>query len=151
METRVDDLSGPGIARFLGDHVKEMRSVTPSESAHAVALDGLRGPEITFWSVMDGEIVVGCGAIKALDAGHAEVKSMRTAPTHRGRGVASMLLQRILSEARRMGFKRLSLETGATDFFEPARLLYLKHGFDYCEPFSDYREDPYSVYMTRAL
>jgi len=129
MEIGVDDLSGSEIAEFLDDHVQEMKRVSAPESKHALDLDGLRRPDVTFWSVMDGETLVGCGAIKALDAEHAEVKSMRTAPSDRRRGVASMLLRHIVSEARRMGFKRLSLETGATDFFEPARQLYLKHGF----------------------
>jgi putative acetyltransferase len=147
----VDDLSGPEIAEFLDEHVQEMRSTSPPESKHALDLDGLRKPEITFWSVMDGDALVGCGAIKRLDAGHAEVKSMRTRPARKRSGVASLLLEHIITEAKRMGFTRLSLETGATDFFLPARKLYEKFGFDYCEPFADYRLDPHSAFMTRAL
>lgn len=151
MKIVLDDLSGPEIAGFLDEHVREMRSTTPLESKHALDLDGLRKPEITFWSVMDGDRLVGCGAIKRLDAGHAEVKSMRTAPARKRSGTASLLLEHIITEAKRMGFTRLSLETGATEFFLPARRLYEKFGFDYCEPFADYRPDPYSVFMTRAL
>jgi putative acetyltransferase len=147
----VDDLSGPEIAEFLNEHVLEMRSITPLESKHALDLDGLRKPEITFWSVMDGDVLVGCGAIKRLDTGHAEVKSMRTAPTRKRSGIASLLLEHIIVEAKRMGFTRLSLETGAAEFFLPARRLYEKFGFDYCEPFADYQPDPYSAFMTRAL
>jgi putative acetyltransferase len=147
----VDDLSGPEIAEFLNEHVLEMRSITPLESKHALDLDGLRKPEITFWSVMDGDVLVGCGAIKRLDTGHAEVKSMRTAPTRKRSGIASLLLEHIIIEAKRMGFTRLSLETGAAEFFLPARRLYEKFGFDYCEPFADYQPDPYSAFMTRAL
>jgi putative acetyltransferase len=94
---------------------------------------------------------VGCGAIKGLDAGHAEVKSMRTAPARKRGGIASLLLEHIIAEARRMGFIRLSLETGSADFFQPARTLYEKFGFGYCEPFADYRPDPNSVFMTRQL
>jgi putative acetyltransferase len=146
-----DDLSGPEIARFLDEHVQEMRSITPLESKHALDLDGLRKPEVTFWSVMDGDDLVGCGAIKRLDAGHAELKSMRTAPTRKRGGIASLLLEHIIAEARRMGFTRLSLETGAAEFFLPARKLYEKFGFDYCEPFADYHPDPNSMFMTRAL
>jgi putative acetyltransferase len=151
MKIVVDDLSGPKIARFLDEHVQEMRSITPPESKHALDLDGLRKPEITFWSVVDDDTLVGCGAIKRLDAGHAEVKSMRTAPTRKRSGIASLLLEHIITEARRMGFTRLSLETGAAEFFRPARKLYEKYGFDYCQPFADYRMDPYSVFMTRVL
>jgi putative acetyltransferase len=147
----IDDLSGPEIARFLDEHVREMLSTTPPESKHALDLDGLRRPEITFWSVMDGGALVGCGAIKRLDAGHAEVKSMRTAPARKRSGVASLLLGHIITEARRMGFTRLSLETGSGEFFLPARRLYEKFGFEYCEPFADYRLDPLSVFMTRPL
>ncbi|WP_169947664.1 GNAT family N-acetyltransferase [Microbispora sp. H11081] len=146
-----DDLSGPQIAEFLREHVREMRSITPLESKHALDLDGLRGPEIRFWSVMDGAAVVGCGAIKRLDAEHAELKSMRTAPARKRGGVASLLLRHILTEAERMGFARLSLETGSAEFFLPARRLYEKFGFDYCEPFADYRPDPNSVFMTRLV
>jgi putative acetyltransferase len=128
-----------------------MRSITPLESKHALDLDALRQPEITFWSVMDGDKLVGCGAIKRLDAGHGEVKSMRTASARKRAGIASLLLEHIITEARRMGFTRLSLETGSAEFFLPARKLYEKFGFDYCGPFADYRLDPHSVFMTRVL
>jgi len=151
MNIVVDDLSGPQIAEFLDQHVQEMRSITPLESKHALDLDELRKPEVTFWSVRDGEAVVGCGAIKRLDALHAELKSMRTAPARKRSGIASRLLEHILTEAKRMGFTRLSLETGATEFFLPARKLYERFGFGYCEPFADYRPDPNSVFMTRLL
>lgn len=146
-----DDLSGPQIAEFLREHVREMRSITPLESKHALDLDALRTPEVTFWSVMDGDTVVGCGAIKRLDQAHAELKSMRTASSRKRGGVASLLLEHIIAEARRMGFVRLSLETGSADFFLPARRLYEKFGFVHCEPFADYRPDPNSVFMTRPL
>ncbi len=151
MEIVVDDLSGPEIAAFLTEHVQDMRAITPLESKHALDLDGLRRPEVTFWSVLDAGTLVGCGAIKKLDARHAEVKSMRTAPGRRGAGVASRLLGHILAEARAMGFSRLSLETGASEPFLPARRLYEKFGFEYCGPFAAYRLDPYSVFMTKVL
>ena len=151
MKIVVDDLSGPQIARFLDEHVQQMRFVTPLESKYALDLDGLRKPEITFWSVLDGDTLVGCGAIKSLDADHAEVKSMRTAPTHRRTGIASLLLEHIITEAKRMGFTRLSLETGAAEFFLPARKLYERFGFEYCQPFADYQPGPNNVFMTRTL
>jgi putative acetyltransferase len=147
----VDDLTGPQIAEFLDEHVQEMRSITPLESKHALDLDGLRQPDVTFWSVLDGDTVVGCGAIKRLDADHAELKSMRTRSARKRSGIASLLLEHILAEARRMGFARISLETGSADFFRPARSLYEKYGFEYCEPFADYRLDPNSAYLTRTL
>ena len=147
----MDDLTGPQIARFLDEHVAEMLSITPPESKHALDLDGLRQPGVTFWSVMDGDTVVGCGALSRLDASHAEVKSMRTTPTRKRSGIASLILEHIITEARRMGFARLSLETGSAEFFAPARRLYEKFGFEYCEPFADYRPDPNSVFLTRML
>lgn len=151
MRIVIDDLSGPEIAEFLAAHIAEMRSTSPPESKHALDLAALRRPEVTFWSVLDGGTVVGCGAISALDARHAEVKSMRTASSHRGRGVASGLLQHMVSEAQRMGYSRLSLETGSSDHFLPARGLYARFGFQPCVPFANYREDPNSVFMTKVL
>ncbi len=151
MEIVVDDLAGPQIAGFLAEHVREMLSITPVESKHALDLDGLRRPEITFWSVLDGGAVVGCGAIKRLDPAHAEVKSMRASSARKRSGIASLLLGHIIAEARRMGFTRLSLETGSAGFFAPARRLYEKFGFEYCGPFADYRPDPNSVFLTRTL
>ncbi len=151
MKIVVDDLTGPRIARFLEEHVREMLATTPPESKHALDLDALRGPDVTFWSVMDGGAVVGCGALKRLDAGHAEVKSMRTLAARQRGGIASLLLGHIIAEASRMGFTRLSLETGSAEFFAPARKLYEKFGFTYCEPFADYRPDPLSVFLTRTL
>jgi putative acetyltransferase len=147
----VDDLCGPEIAAFLDEHIQQMRSISPPESKHALDLDGLRAPEVTFWSVWDGDTIVGCGAIKRLDADHAEVKSMRTAPSRRQSGIASLLLAHMIGEARQMGFTRLSLETGSAEVFHPARKLYEKFGFGHCEPFADYQPDPNSVFMTRQL
>ncbi len=151
MRIVVDDLSGPQIAEFLDEHVREMRSVTPLESAHALEIDGLRQPGITFWSVMDGDVVVGGGAIKRLSAEHAELKSMRTAAERKRTGIASLLLAHIIAEAGRMGFTRLSLETGSGEFHGPARKLYEKFGFVYCEPFDNYRPDPLSAFMTLTI
>jgi putative acetyltransferase len=147
----VDDLTGQEIAEFLEDHVRQLRAISPPESKHALDLDGLRRPEITFWTALDSDTIVGCGALKRLDATHAEVKSMRTAPARTRGGVASSLLGHIIDEATRMGFRRLSLETGSAEFFRPARRLYEKFGFAYCEPFAGYRPDPNSAFMTRAL
>lgn len=151
MDIVLDDLSGPRIAEFLAEHVAEMRSVSPEQSSHALDISGLRRPGITFWSVLDAGTLVGCGAIKRWDRGHAEVKAMRTSRSRQRDGVGSLLLAHIVAEARRMGYARLSLETGSTEFFEPARRLYEKFGFRYCEPFGDYAPDPFSVFMTLRL
>lgn len=151
MKILVDDLTGDAIARFLEEHIRDMRSVSPPESKHALDLDGLRKPNITFWSVWDGETLAGCGALKELDSRHGEVKSMRTASSHRSQGVGAMMLQHIIDEARRRGYHRLSLETGAMPFFAPARRLYARFGFTPCAPFGDYKPDPNSVFMSLAL
>ena len=151
MDIRVDDLSGAEIAALLEEHLADMRAVSPPESKHALDLDGLRVPEITFWTVWDEDVLAGCGAIKLLDARHAEIKSMRTAHAYRHRGVGAALLRHIIDEARQRGVHRLSLETGSMPFFEPARRLYSKFGFSYCGPFAGYIEDPNSVFMTKAL
>jgi putative acetyltransferase len=151
MEIKIDDLSGSEIAEFLEEHISEMKSVSPPESKHALDLAGLRKPEITFWTVWDNDRLIGCGAIKELDAERAEIKSMRTTASYRGQGIASMLLQHILNEAKLQGYQQISLETGSMPFFEPARNLYEKYGFEYCAPFSTYWEDPNSIFMTKKL
>ncbi len=147
----VDDLTGTQIAELLEEHLTDMRTTTPPESKHALDLAGLRLPEITFWSAWEGDELVGCGAIKRLDADHAEVTSMRTSRTHRRGGVASAVLSHIIESSRAMGYRRLSLETGSGEFFDPARKLYEKFGFAYCEPFGDYQPDPLSAFMTREI
>jgi putative acetyltransferase len=147
----IDDLSDPRIADFLAAHIEQLRAVTPPESMHALDLNALRAPEVTFWTVTDGDVLAGCGALKALDSGHAEIKSMRTAPEYRNRGVATMVLRHIVTAAEELGFRRVSLETGSFPFFAPARALYEKVGFEYCEPFEGYEADPNSVYLTKVL
>lgn len=151
LQIRVDDLTDPRIAAFLEEHLNELRPTSPPKSRHALDLDGLRKPEITFWSAWDGADLVGCGAIKRLDAEHVELKSMRTAPSRRGQGIGRQILQFIVEETRRCGYRRISLETGSMEFFEPARILYERHGFEYCPPFADYKPDPNSVFMTLSV
>jgi len=151
MNIRIDDLSGPEIAALLTEHMRCMEAVSPPESRHALDLDRLREPGITFWSVWDGDALAGCGALKELDAEHAEIKSMRTAGTHLRRGVATMMLWHIVEEARRRGYRRLSLETGAMAYFQPAHSLYRRFGFRDCAPFGSYRQDPNSVFMTMEV
>jgi putative acetyltransferase len=147
----VADLSVPGIADLLSEHMSDMRATSPPESIHALDLEGLRQASVTLWCVRDGTELVAVGALKELDPAHGEVKSMRTSGRHRGRGIASKLLQHIIDEAGRRGMSRLSLETGSQLFFAPARALYARHGFVPCGAFGDYTDDPNSVYMTRDV
>jgi putative acetyltransferase len=151
MEIRLDDLGGAEIRALLEEHLRSMHSISPPESVHALDLDGLRRPEISFWTVWSGSELLGCGALKELNASHGEVKSMRTANAHRRNGVARAVLAHIISVANSRGYERLSLETGAQAAFEPARRLYESFGFSYCAPFEGYVEDPNSVFMTRLL
>lgn len=151
MRIKIDDLSGPEVAELLSEHLRSMALHSPPESIHALDLNALRKPGITFWSAWDGNELLGCGALKALDSRHGEIKSMRTASRHLRKGIASQILHHILDEAVQRGFKRLSLETGSMEAFEPARRLYARFGFSYCGPFADYVEDPYSVFMTKEL
>ncbi len=151
MEIRIDDLRGPEIAALLTEHLECMAQVSPPESRHALDLEQLRQPGITFWTVWDDRQLAGCGALKEVDLSHGEVKSMRTAKTHRRQGVASTLLQHIIAEAKRRGYRRLSLETGSVPYFEPARSLYRKAGFEACEAFVGYRPDPNSNFFTREI
>lgn len=151
MQIRIDDLRGPEIAALLQEHLADMHATSPRESVHALDLEGLRRPEITFWTVWDGPALAGCGAFKQHDAQHAEIKSMRVARNYRQRGVASVLMTHMLAVAAARGYTRLSLETGSQAFFEPARRLYAKNGFVQCGPFADYRPDPNSVFMSKPL
>jgi len=151
MEIKADDLSGDAIAALLTEHLQHMQAITPPESIHALGVEALRKPEVTFWSAWEGEELIGCAALKELDSRHGEIKSMRTASSHRRKGVARRMVQHILAEARRRGYGRLSLETGATKAFAPARRLYEEFGFDGCGPFGDYREDSNSAFMTKRL
>lgn len=150
-DIRLDDLRGPEVATLLQEHLQDMALHSPPESIHALDLDRLRQPKITFWTVRQNGELLGCGAIRELDATHAEIKSMRTSRHHRRKGVAAVMLQHILDEALRRGYRRLSLETGSAGAFEPARQLYARFGFRRCGPFAEYLDDPYSVFMTREL
>jgi putative acetyltransferase len=151
MQIRIDDLSGPEVHALLREHLRGVAVHSPPESVHALDLAALRRPEITFWTAWTDGALLGCGALKELDARHGEIKSMRTAAGHLRKGVATNLLREIVADARRRGYARLSLETGSAEAFAPARALYAKFGFEGCGPFGDYVIDPYSVFMTMEL
>lgn len=151
MQIRTGDLNDAKVIAFLEEHLEGMHEITPPESVHALEIDALRAHDITFWSVWEGDELQACGALKELGPDRGEIKSMRTAGAHRDQGIASRLVEHILSEARRRRYERLLLETGSMSEFAPARALYRKHGFEVCGPFADYEEDPNSVFMEKRL
>lgn len=151
MEIKVDDLSGIQVKDLIAEHLQGMAGDSPPESIHALNLDGLKKPEITFWCAWEAGDLMGCGAMKELNPEHAELKSMRTASAHLRKGVARKMLAHIMDVAVERGYKRISLETGSMDSFIPARKLYEDFGFEYCEPFADYILDPNSTFMTRTI
>ncbi|MGN6226509.1 MAG: GNAT family N-acetyltransferase [Dyella sp.] len=148
---RPGDLSDEAVQALLREHLAGVALHSPPESIHALDLDGLRAPGMSFWALWDGGALLACGALKELDGAHGEVKSMRTAAAHLRKGAACVMLEHIVAEARRRGYRRLSLETGTAAAFEPAHRLYAAAGFVPCGPFSGYVDDPYSCFMTLVL
>jgi putative acetyltransferase len=151
LHIREDDLRGPEIAALLQEHLQDVAQHSPAESIHALDLEALCAPEMTFWTAWEEGELVGCGALKDLGGGHGEIKSMRTGSAHLRKVVASRILENIIKEVESRSLTRLSLETGSMVAFEAARSLYRRFGFDYCGPFAEYKEDPNSVFMTRSF
>jgi putative acetyltransferase len=151
MRIELDDLSRPQVHALLSEHLRNMYRVSPPESVHALDLEGLRSPGITFWTIWDGALLLGCGALKELDRQHGEVKSMRTPESLRRQGAGRAVLNHIIDVARSRGYRRLSLETGSMAAFRPAQKLYESAGFCFCGPFGEYTNDPNSAFMTLAL
>ena len=145
------DLDEPDVIALLGEHLQGMADHSPPESIHALDVEGLKAPDITFWTMRDGRELLGCIALKQLDEKHGEIKSMRTVSAHLRRGIAAALLEHLVAEAGRRCYDRLSLETGSGPGFEAAHALYRKFGFEYCGPFASYRDDPFSRFMTFEL
>ena len=150
-QIRTGDLTDPRLVALLEAHLDGARTHSPPGNVHALDLSGLRGPGLSFWVLLDGDDVVGMGALKGLDAAHGEVKSMHTARAVRGRGAGTQMLRHIIAEARAKGMTRLSLETGTPEYFHPAHGLYRRHGFVDCSPFGAYVADGFSLCMTREL
>lgn len=146
-----DDLSRPPVQALLEEHLAHMYRLSPPEQVFALDLDGLRATDVSFFTVWQGEQLLGCGALKALSPTHGELKSMRTPSARRGRGAGRAMLAHLIDEARRRGYRELSLETGSHPEFRPAQRLYQRFGFRVCGPFADYREDPHSVFMSMRL
>ncbi len=146
-----DDLTGTDISALLQLHLAEMHQFSPPESVHAMPIERLREPDVTFWSAWEGEQLAACGALKHLDDRHGEIKSMRAAPDYRSKGAGKAILLHLLAEAQARGYARVSLETGRPEPFVPAQRLYQSHGFAECPPFGDYVSDHFSMCMTKTL
>ena len=147
LEIRVDDLSGTSTQSLIALHLAGMHSASPPGTVFALDLSGLQGPEVTVWSVWRGTAIAGIGALKTLGDGTAEVKSMRTHPDHLRQGVAALLLDHIIAEAKRRGLTRLSLETGTGPVFEAALTLYRGRGFVEGNVFSDYTTSDFNCFL----
>ncbi|GIU22601.1 GNAT family N-acetyltransferase [Shewanella schlegeliana] len=151
MQIKVGQLCSEQVLALLKAHHEDMASHSPPESVHALDVSGLEAEDVTFWSLWCEDELAGCGALKQLDSRHGEIKSMRTSSHFLRQGVAQTLLAHIISEARARGYQRLSLETGSMAAFIPARKLYEQFGFIECQPFGDYKQDPYSSFMSKML
>lgn len=147
----IDDPSRSDVQVLLDEHLADMYATSPADSVHALDHSALAAANVTFYTVRQNGQLLGCGALKRLSADEAEVKSMRTASSARRRGVASLLLTRIIEDARLTGYERLLLETGTEDYFAAARTLYRRHGFQECAPFATYTLDPHSTFMGLVL
>ena len=148
IENNFDD---PQVNGLLTKHFIELRSVSPEGSAHVLDIPGLKTPSIKFWSLWENQELIGCGALKFLDEGHGEFKSIRIADKFRKKGFGKKIIDHLISEAKKLNIKKLSIETGSGSFFAPARKLFEKTGFKPCEPFAHYKKDPNSRYFTLNL
>src|SRR5690606_11304391 len=151
IETRIDDLSSPAVQALVAEHLAGMHGNSPPGHVHALALDGLRQADVTFWSAWRGQDLCGCGALKVLDASQGEVKSMRTRPAFLRQGVGQAVLDEILRTAQARRYERLCLETGTGPAFAAAHALYLRNGFRWCGPFGSYAASEFSLFMEKAL
>jgi putative acetyltransferase len=148
---RRDDLNSGEVRALVTAHRQFGFSHSPPGSAHALDVESLVHPEMTFWTAWADTVLVGCGALKELSKRHGEIKTMHTVSQFRRRRIGARMLTHSIDEAKRRGYQRLSLETGSASAFEPARVFYARFGFKEYDPFGDYREDPHSVFMMLAL
>lgn len=151
MRIEIDDPARADVFVLLEEHLRHMHELSPPESVHASDVSGLTVPEVTFWTARDGQQLLGCGALKELSPDHGEIKSMRTPSANRRVGAGRAILKHIISEAKRRGYRRLSLETGPAVTFAAAHKLHESAGFTECGPFGDYERDPFSVFMALDL
>jgi len=139
------------VDKLLRKHFIELRSVSPAGSTHVLNIDGLKDPSIKFWSLWENEQLMGCGALKFLNENHGEFKSIRVADQYRGKGYGQKIIAHLIAEAKELKIKKISIETGSGEFFKSARALFKNFGFIKCEPFSHYKTDPNSCYMTLEI
>jgi len=151
IKIHLGELDKTDVIALLTEHHQDMLKHSPVESVHALDLSSLKADNITFWTIRINNELAGCGALKELDSSHGEIKSMRTSQHHLRQGIAKQLLQHILAQASLRSYKKLSLETGTMAAFKPAQRMYQSFGFENCHPFSDYQEDPYSMFMTKVI
>ena len=145
IENNFDD---PQVNELLTKHFIELRSVSPEGSSHVLDIPGLKDPSIKFWSLWENNKLVGCGALKFLEKNHGEFKSIRVADEFKKKGIGERIIKHLIDEAIKLKISKLSIETGAGEFFLPARKLFVKFGFKSCPPFAHYKEDPNSCYYT---
>lgn len=151
MIIEIDDLSRSQVIELLNEHLNNMHELSPADQVFALDISRLKAPEITFWTVWDNDVLLGCGALKELDLKHGEIKSMRTPKERRRRGAGRAVLAHIIEVARQRRYEVLSLETGRSPEFDPAHRLYESFGFKYCGPFGDYVENGNSIFMSLGL
>ena len=151
IQIKIDDLKDGKVMQLLQEHHREMHLYSPSESIHALDENKMLEPTVSFWSAWDGDILAACGALKHLSNEHGEIKAMRTSPAYLRQGIAEKILICLLEEAKKRGYKNVSLETGSHQAFIPAVNLYKKFGFEQCGPFGSYRLDPHSIFLKKKI
>ena len=145
------NFDNPEVNKLLTKHFIELRAASPEGSAHVLDIPGLKDPSIKFWSLWEDEKIFGCGALKFLDKGHGEFKSIRVHDNFRKSNNGIKVIEHLIGQAKKLNIKRISIETGAGRFFEPARKLFKNCNFEPCKPFAHYKEDPNSIYLTKLI
>ena len=151
LESIEGNFDNPEVNELLIKHFVELRAASPEGSAHVLDIPGLKIPSIKFWSLWEDKKLLGCGALKFLENGHGEFKSIRVQDNFRNKGNGIKVIEHLINEAKKLKIKRISIETGAGKFFEPARRLFKKCNFKPCKPFAHYKEDINSLYLTRLI
>ena len=151
MKSIEGNFDNPEVDDLLRKHFIELKSVSPAGSTHVLDIDGLKNPSIKFWSLWENEKLMGCGALKFLNENHGEFKSIRVADQYRRKGYGKKIISHLIAEAKELKIKKISIETGSGKFFKSARKLFKNFGFEKCEPFSHYKADANSCYMTLEI
>ena len=151
MKSVEGNFDNPKVNELLKKHFIELRSVSPADSAHVLDIAGLKDQSIKFWSLWENNELIGCGALKFLEKNHGEFKSIRVADKFKKAGIGEKIIDHLIEEAKKLEISKLSIETGSGEFFLPARKLFMKSGFEPCNPFAHYNEDPNSCYYTKNL